>query len=65
MILARRGHGKFRERVSMIERACRITQSLATISVLAALFGSTAYARACDPQSPVCGADHELSVLAV
>lgn len=26
MILARRGQGKFRERVSMIERACRITQ---------------------------------------
>ena len=26
MILARRGQGKFRERVSMIERACRITR---------------------------------------
>ena len=26
VILARRGQGKFRERVSMIERACRITQ---------------------------------------
>jgi hypothetical protein len=26
VILVRRGQGKFRERVSMIERACRITQ---------------------------------------